>query len=65
MAPHRAVGVPEGYLLASIGFDMAERAAARGRPGPMFLPVIEFPGRLDTVAFEETRRALRAAVSSR
>jgi hypothetical protein len=52
--------IPRGYLLASLGMEFAQRAHAAGRRVPSLLPLVEFPGRLDTIALEEIRRALRA-----
>jgi hypothetical protein len=62
VARTQAGGVPEGYALSVVGGTLATRSKARLPYRVTLLPNLEFPGRLDTVAFEETRRGLRQAL---
>lgn len=61
IARERARGVAEGYVLSFVGVQLAQANAARFAGEGRLLPVIEFPGRIDSVVFEELRRGLRAA----
>ncbi|MFH1745950.1 MAG: hypothetical protein ABIG44_02785 [Planctomycetota bacterium] len=54
-----ARGIPEGYALSVVGATLAKRVQVRISPHVGLLPIVEFPGRLDTVVFEELRRGLR------
>ena len=55
-------GADEGMVLDVLGRFLAARGQSRVSNYATLLPVVVFPGRLDTVAFEEVRRSLRAAV---
>ena len=59
----QAAGVDEGPALSAVAANLAACAGGRHRTGYSLLPVLEFPGRLDTVAFEEVRRGVRQALS--
>lgn len=57
-------GTPAGYALASIAQQLFERQTVQAARQGTLLPAVHFPGRLDTVSFEELRRGLRAAVAA-
>lgn len=61
IAAEQARGTPRGYALAIAGQALLERTRARVPNWTTVLPVVRFPGELDTVALEELRRVLRAA----
>ncbi|MGE0480998.1 MAG: hypothetical protein AB7Q17_11055 [Phycisphaerae bacterium] len=54
-------GHAEGYFMAVVGTELAQRAGARPARPVSFLPVVEFPGNTDPVVWEELRRGLRRA----
>jgi hypothetical protein len=56
-----ADGIPRGTALGTAGQELILRVGARVAPWPTLLPVAYFPESADMVAFEELRRALRAA----
>ncbi|QOJ14647.1 MAG: hypothetical protein HRU75_08340 [Planctomycetia bacterium] len=53
--------VPTGYSLNAIGQEIVQRMSLPPSRNVNLLPVLELPGRLDTVVFEELRRGLRSA----
>ncbi|MBU0639803.1 MAG: hypothetical protein KKB50_13125 [Planctomycetes bacterium] len=53
---------PEGYGLAVVARELILRTQSRTPDWATLLPIVRFPGRLDTVAFEEIRRGLRAGL---
>lgn len=57
-------GHAEGYFIAVVGAELAQRAGARPARPVSFLPVVEFPGNTDPVVWEELRRGLRRAASA-
>jgi len=61
LAQQQVAGVSEGRALAVVASEVAARTAACPARRTTLLPVLEFPDRVDTVAFEELRRGLRTA----
>lgn len=61
IAAEQVRGAPRGYALAIVGAAIIERTRATIPQYTTLLPSVAFPGAVDTVAFEEIRRALRAA----
>jgi len=59
----RQTGQPEGPALSAVAAALIAKSEARPPREPSWMPAVEFPGRLDTVAFEEVRRGLRRAVA--
>ncbi|MBK8914777.1 MAG: hypothetical protein IPM64_09305 [Phycisphaerales bacterium] len=53
--------VPTGFSLNVLGQEIVRRMNLRPSRNVNILPVLELPGRLDTVVFEELRRGLRSA----
>ncbi len=61
VAAEQARGAPRGYALAIVCAALIERTRATIPQYTTLLPAVAFPGAVDTVAFEEVRRSLRAA----
>lgn len=59
----RKAGTPEGYALSTVAATLVTRSQGRLPRRVALLPIAEFPGRLDTVAFEEIRRGLRQVLA--
>ncbi|MGE3182325.1 MAG: hypothetical protein AB7N71_11900, partial [Phycisphaerae bacterium] len=60
----RKRGIPEGPSLSYLGRLITERSEVRTAEYPTLVPLLEMPGRLDTVLFEELRRGLRMSTPS-
>lgn len=51
---------PEGYYLGTLGQELIERTGAKTARAVTLVPILQLPPAIDTVAFEELRRGMRA-----